>query len=208
MCSESPRPKHDPTQMTPEACGNALQAALNTSDTVNPNVIARAVRQLCRWLAATHGCFERKVRRLEGNTPDNTCFNEVKRRVDNLESWKNGEQSGSRSHAEALHELVTSEQRLWMDLADQVTRIQKSIDNDQVKLETVARRLQAHIRGDVDTPFGTLHGPGPLMHEEHPHKNPIEELCESDVMKQVCPTVPMGLERSRPRFCHQCGVKL
>jgi hypothetical protein len=189
MCSESPRPKHDPTQMTPEVCGNALQAALNTSDTVNPNVIARAVRQLCRWLTATHRCFERKVRRLEGNTPDNTCFLALVERVTQLE---------------AGYGLSKSVKKL----EDQVNRIQSSVDRDEVKLEAVARRLQAHIRGDVDTPFGTLHGPGPLMHEEHPHKNPIEELCESEVMKQVCPTVPMGLERPKPRFCHQCGVKL
>jgi DNA repair exonuclease SbcCD ATPase subunit len=109
---------------------DALQAALNTSDKVDPSGIARAVRGLCRWLASVHGCLDRKIRRLEGNTPDNTCFGEVKRQVENLEA----KHTDTRKFAE-------EQAGYRIDL--------------HAKVEKLEARLQDHIDGNLVTPFGT-----------------------------------------------------
>lgn len=224
MCGydqEKEKPVANPNEITPTGFADALQAALNTSDTVNPNVIARAGRGLGRWLERVYECIDGRTKKLEAKLKATADLvrSEQKMRMENrgrlneLEKLRDGDDFGSVQHSNSLAAAV-------------------------VRLEG---RLDAHIQGNLDTPFGTLRGPGPLIHEKHPHKRgqhiplsdeekdrvmkgetdpdvifsernaaneAVDGILNSDLMQRFCPDVPQGLERARPVYCHRCGVKL
>ena len=253
--------KHLPTEMTPDACGDAIQGAINNG-TLEGTVeaLAKPVRGLCRWLTRVCVCIEKHRQAHDGRLTalevavQPYCtdawqgkLKEFEKRVGKLQNWMNGEESGSRSHAKALRELMLSGIRAREKLEantpnnDRVDMLDCKDKQLEAMILNLGKRVDAHIRGDVDTPYGTIRGPGPLLHEKHPHdpgghirlsqeqseriisgkathdeilkeieeiekaQKAVDGILDSQVMRETCPDLPMGVERKRPRFCSQCG---
>lgn len=124
--------------------------------------------------------------------------------------------------AEALKTILETDEKpstLWQRHLQRLARpleglcrwIAETVDCFHDRLDKLESGLQSHIRGDLDTPFGKLRGPGPLLHEPHPHAQKLEEhVLAKGGMVDVhahC-EIPMGPGYKAPRYCPDCGRKL
>jgi hypothetical protein len=207
------------TEMPPTMCADTMQTALNGSDSVNPNIIARGLRSLCRWMSRVYQCINDRMTKLEENTPNNARIEILDCRDKQLEAG-----------------LATLEKKF--------KAMKRLLNTGIIAREKLKYRFDTHVRGGTNTPLETLRGQEKLLRRGHPHdpgghvtltedqsqrltsgKATHEEILEeiemtekaqaamdttlnSQVMRDTCPDVPMGLEAPGLQFCHRCGVKL
>lgn len=93
-------------------------------------------------------------------------------------------------------------------LSDRVKALEHWRESESATRRNLSERLNAHIRGDIDTPFGRLQGPGELMHEAHPHNPNTVRMTEEQTRQFMDGLWKIGTQKQAPAFCPHCGERL
>ena len=191
-------PKTHPNEMTPSACGDATQVALNQYDEPPTTLIAKHLRNLCRWLSRIYTCVDARIKKLEmRKVTDEVILERHRERFEKLET--------------SLGSLIARFDMLEASTPNN-TRI--------VQLEDLIKE-----RKEKDTPPAYVPAHHLIMSKDQAERftrgtSTSEEILDEMEKKRRARTLAQELETretfretaerltTRPRFCSQCGEKV